>query len=75
MRFAILQKYNKEGQEKIVLERDEDTVISLIKAAVISDLTRNKKLFRNFTQAQVLTAVESAIRTVINEFKKESVKL
>lgn len=75
MRFAILQKYNHDGNEKIVLEWDAELVASMLKSQINTNLMAGKKRFRNFTQDEVNKAIDGAFKDVISQFKKESVRL
>ena len=75
LRFAILQEV-KDYDAKIALEYDQGIALAKIQDRVRDHLTGlvkwNKK---RFTQAEVRAAVEKAFIELVDEVKKQTVKL
>lgn len=82
LRFAILREVlvgraeSPRKETTILLEYDQETIVQKLVGYIRLSLVRDKGTFqKKFTISQIETAVEDGWKSVINELKKESVKV
>ena len=74
LRLVFLKKYKNE--ERLVLEYDEEQVLSRLQARVRENLSADETYFRHrWNKAFVQKSVDKAFRELITEFKEDTVKL
>jgi hypothetical protein len=75
MRFAILEKIDREGKEKIILEYDIANIAEKLCSYLSVSLLTTKKPFRGFSDKAILEFAKEAFNKTVVEFKQESVRL
>ena len=77
LRFAILKQLGGTGKDsKVVLEYDEEQLLSRLQARVREGLAEKETFLKHmWTKAQVAKAVDGAFRDLVSEFKEETIKI
>jgi len=75
LRFVIMKQVDKLGNEKVLLEYDQDVLKERLKAAFLVKLSREKRPFRGFKDETILSLASESFDQIVEEFKANTVRI